>query len=565
MEKREDLKEIILVAASTLGLCVSLGGCELSREEKYLLKRELIQEFNIDPVLATFLVNNLENGIDFDWLDMYEDKRELYQINLGTIQGIDMSFSKDSHFEALQLEAIRSYIKKGVDMSDLLFPEIDHRNIRILAELKKNGFNYVKFVRMNDNPGYLRAYKYLNEKIKDLKHKEVFLLIPNIFDIIRLVNEGIDIEKLFEIGFNDLDIEAQSYVFYKLGVCCYRGSSDEVRWAFDHIDLFEIQELEMFDRLVDIENLKELKRLKKSSTEILLEAFGVSHINGDIKLYDAFFSKHTEHYCNNKIIECLKFGLDMSFVYNERTPESTLSAIVNILYSMILRKTGKELIEKARSIFEQSLLILPNKCNVLERISDLITSKIKDFSNIDFSALLDQSIPNEFKSQAIVAAKYGIDYEEIVALKFTRYQLTYMLNNTIHKNLLDVLPLGIVRIENLKELNNAAPFLDLFEFKGIQCASDNVEILSYFSDLKSKKSFYLLGSSSFCCDTIFLAIDALRLGLDIYPYVKDLNDFYAKRNLLKMIEKELNMNKFTSRSKAEFDGEDNPILDIFGP
>lgn len=556
--KRKEIEEIIRISASMIGIDVEFNGCTISKEEKCILKKELIQGFGVDPVLATFLIMHLDNGIDFDWLEMYEDKRALYQINLGTIQGIDMSFSKFDKFTALQLEAIRIWIKRGVDMSDLSYPEIDHRNIRILAEMKKNGFNYMQYVSEYGNPGYLRAYNDLNQKINHLKHKDVFLKLPNVFDVIRLVDEGIDIEKLFDIGFNDLDIDDQIYIFYKLGVSCLNGSTDKVKWAFDHIDLFEIQELKMFNQLITIHNLEELKLLKKSPTEILLELFGVRHVNGDIKVYDAFFKKYTEDYCNSKNIECLKFGLDLSFVFNEKIVVSTRSSIVDILYSMIIKKAEKALIEKARTIFEKSLSLIPYKSNVFIRLADLIIPHTKDFTNVDFSALLDTSIPNELKNEAIVAAKNGVHYEDIVALKFSKYQLTYMLNNKIHKNLLDVLHLGFIGIENLKELNKAAPFLDLFQFEGIHCSSENIAILSCFNDLKSKKGFYILGDGCFTCDTVFLAIDALRLDLDIYPYIKDLNDFYANKTLTKIIEKELNVKNFTSRSKDEFELRQKP-------
>lgn len=563
MEKREKLKEIVLVAASTLGICVEFFGCEITKEEKSLLKKELIQGFNVDPVFASFLVNSLEKGIDFDWLEMYTDKRALYQINLGIIQGIDMTFSKCSKYDSLQLEAIRVWAKRGLDMKDLCISDISHDRIRGLAELKSNQFQYIPYVSPYVAPSFLRGLNILNQKIKHMKNKDVFLEVENVFDTIRLIDEGINIEKLLEIGFADQSAYDKNCIIYKLGISCRNKAVDKIKWAFDNIHLFTLQEFKMFDQLIKLRDFRKTKLSCRNGTEFILKSFYVKDLKGDVDIYDQFFSKDANYFKKTRFINCLCEGYDICPILKESLSYLTQKSIVSLIYKMIEKKVDRERIQETLDIIIQSLSILEKPDLVYKSIADFVAPHTLDYYVIDFSILLDTSVPEEFKCEAMVAKKLGLDYDKINDLHLLRFQFPYLLNNDINKKFLDVINKDFVKYENLGALNEAADFLDIDKFENLSPASPNIAIMICFQWLKDKEGFYILSDVSFSEKTVLVAIDALMLGIDIYPYVKDKNNFYAVYNLRTLIEEKLNVKNYTSRAEMLYNSGGSCLSDMY--
>lgn len=551
MYKIEELKENILLAASTLGIDIDLKGTNLSSEEKCALKRELIEGFRTDPVIATFITVSLKNGIDFNWLNMYEDKRSLYQINLGIIQGIDMSFSKRAEFTPLQLEAIRQWSKRGVNMKDLSFNVLSHKKIRILAELKQAGCNYVELISKHHSSGYLKHYLDVYKLLGDSGNREVFLMYDNVTNSKRLLKEGIDLRKLETIGFFEADEDLQLTALAQLGIAFRIGNGDKIRWVFDNIELFSIQEISMINDILKLKNLKQMKEDNEKPVVIILKSLGIETIKGNVIIYQSFFEKDHYAYHDNSIINCIKYGIDMTPLFGREINSTVKSCMLNILNNLIVKEYGEIFIPKIVNIFVESLDLIKDCVSVYKKLN-CIVSKLRNYGNIDFEILLDQSIPDESKINAIVAKHLKLDVKAVENMHFSYFRFSDLLEQEVHPDLLKILQRGI-NVESLvSELNDNANLIDISKFNFDNLSGANVKILGKFNHLKHLPGFYELGHKNLFGTPLFLGLDALELGLDIFPVVKYANALYAENVLKNMIEEHLNTTNYIPHSESEY-------------
>lgn len=551
MYKIEELKGKILLAASTLGMDINLDGTDMPSVDLCALKRELIEGFKIDPVVATFVTNTLKDGVDFNWLDMYDDKRSLYQINLGIIQGIDMSFSKKYVYTSLQLEAIRQWAKRGVDMKDISFCTLPHKNIRALAALKQSGCDYIPFVCSHYSPGYLRNYLEVYKMIGHIEEKEIFLRVENVLNAKALIQNGIDLMKLKLIGFFEADEEVQTRVLCQIGIAIKRGRLCKLRSLFENIEMFSLHDLLMINNLFNLNNLENLKAEKINSSTLVFKSLGIHNAKGDPAIYDKFFEKDASYYDDSRKMNCIKFGLDITPFLKDSIDSNVMHYICNIANHMMDADYGVIQITDAFKVFEKAIDCLDNANLVFSRLSNL-TSSLSNFDYLDFSVLLDQTVPDELKIEAILAKHLGCDVETVRNKNLSYFTQSRLLEKELHEDAKEIF-LKKQKIDNvIDELNSAAYVIDVSKLDIEALGPSNVEVLAHFSHLKDKPGFYELAHLNFFGKVVFLGIDALELGLDILPIIKHLNGYYAENMLQMMIEEHLNTSDYISHSESEY-------------
>lgn len=562
MYKIEELKEKILLAASTLGMDIDLNGTDLSREEKYALKNELVKGFDVDPLVATFLTITLKDGIDFDWLSMYSCKRSLYQINLGIIQGVDMSFSKKTLFTSLQLEAIRQWSRRGVDMSDLSFESLSHKNIRALAALKQAGCNYIKFVSRRYSAGFLNHYLETYKLLGDIENKEIFLKFGNVINSKKLLKENIDVKKLSQVGFFEASESVHQRLLSQLGIAFLRGDGDKVRWVFDHIELFSLQELLMINEIFKFEDLEAIKMTNENPAMVIFKGLGINDVNGNIKIYEEFFAKDCENYYEDRLMNCIKYGLDMTFLLRYELNSWEASCILNIINAMINNEYGVIYISKVLDIFDKALDLIEDTCTVFKRLN-CIVSGLSHFENVDFEVLLDQSIPDLSKTDAIVGKHLKCDSKMVVEMNFSYFRQSQLLEKEIHPDVLSILPLGNTIEHVISDLNENAHLIDILKLDLYNLSGPSINVLAKFNHLKHLPGFYELGHKNFYSKSLFLGLDALELGLDILPVIRHFNGFYAEKVLRDMIENHLGTTNYISHSESECNASNEEECSLF--